>query len=517
MKLGIDVGGTNTDAVIISNEGRLIGEAKQATTFDILTGIRRAAGGVIREVSLDPRHIQGIFVGTTHVLNALYYGKGLTDTALIRICPHPSKMRAGEGWPEILKRRIKLTEQVAGGYELDGSRQKEIDFFEKRQALITRLAESGCRAVAIVGTFSPLYQQEEQMLAAIIQEALPDLSISLSHQIGSMGYLERENATLLNAMLSNVMQSAINGLSGMFEELGFHCPYWFVQNDGSLMSLEMAASFPILTIGSGVANSLRGASYLTGLRDCVVVDMGGSTTEVGLVTGGEPQELTRDVNVMGIRMNVRLPKATSLPFGGESRIVFVEGQPTFEAMLSHRQQQEQQIDERGCTLTDVFLQLNPLAFGYRYERDPAAEQLSRRETEQVVKHATDQLRQTIDRVQPAKEKLPVVLVGGGSPLLVDRLFNKYGETIHPAGFQISNAVGACMAPVSSQIDRIYWLNNRSKEAVLDVVKQEVIEEVERSGGIKETIRLVQVEEIPFDYYKGEVIRFRLKAVGQLRL
>lgn len=500
MKLGIDVGGTNTDAVILSKEGRLLGQAKQATTPDILTGIRQTAAGVLVETGYSPERIQGIFVGTTQMLNALYQGRGLTDTALVRICPNPSQMKPGIGWPEGIARHIKLVEHLAGGVELDGSRRNKIDFSGKIDNLIARLKESGCRAVAIVSTFSSLHHEEEIELAALINRALPEMSVTLSHSVGSIGFLQRENAALLNAMLSNVMEKAIGGLSALFSELGFRCPYWFVQNDGSLMSLEKARAYPIMTIGSGVANSLRGASFLTGLDNCVVVDMGGSTTEVGLVLGGEPQELTRNSKLLGIHVNVRLPKATSLAFGGESPINTIDGLPQRE----HR-------------LTDVFLQLYPHTYLPRRQLGAEVPQLEQEEAEYVIKRVVDTLRETIDRVQPVKERLPIVLVGGGSPLLVDRLFYKYGETIHPPGFQICNAVGACMAPVSWQIDRIYWLNDRTKEEIVDELTREALVEVERSGGVKDSIRLVQVEEIPFDYYKGEVIRLRVKATGELQL
>lgn len=269
MKLGIDVGGTNTDAVIVSKEGRLLGQAKQATTPDILSGIRQTAARVLVEAGLSPERIQGIFVGTTQMLNALYQIRGLTDTALVRICANPSLMQPGIGWPEGIARHIKLVEHLTGGFELDGSRRNKIDFSGKINNLLERLKESGCKAVAIVSTFSSLNHEEEIELAGLIKAAIPDISVTLSHLVGSIGFLQRENAALLNAMLSNVMEKAIGGLSTLFAELGFHCPYWFVQNDGSLMSLEEARAYPILTIGSGVANSLRGASFLTGLDDCV--------------------------------------------------------------------------------------------------------------------------------------------------------------------------------------------------------------------------------------------------------
>lgn len=506
MKLGIDVGGTHTDAVILSDDGRLIGQAKQATGQDILSGIRGAVKAAIREASIEPDVVQGIFIGSTHILNALLHAKGLTDTALIRICSHPSRMRAGESWPETISRHIRCVEHLRGGYELDGSRRHALDFQELLPGLVEKIAQSGARAVAIAGTFSPLYHEEEQMLAEMIRQSLPGVMVTMSHQIGGLGYLQRENASLLNALLSHVMQDAINGLAGVMQELGFSCPYWFTQNDGSLMTLADAAAFPILTIASGVANSMRGASYLTGLKDCVVVDMGGSTTEVGIVSDGEPLELGSDSVISGIRLNVRLPKSTSLPFGGESRLGMADGEPKLFVQA-----------EAGQTvrLTDLFLQLHPQAFPNGYARAASTTLLPKREAEALAKHVIDILRETIDRVQPVKDKLPVVLVGGGSPLLVDRLFFKYGDVFHPPGYPICNAIGACMAPVSARIDRIMWLDHRSKDEVLEEVKQELFHAVERSGARRESIRLVRVEEIPFDYYKGEVIRFRLKAVGQL--
>ncbi|MFC3749151.1 hydantoinase/oxoprolinase N-terminal domain-containing protein [Paenibacillus sp. GCM10012306] len=526
MRMGIDVGSTYTAAVIISESGRLLGQAKSRTTADILSGIRTVIGQLLAENGIEPQQVKGIFIGTTHLLNVLSHGQGIADTALIRICK-PSKIHYGLGWPPALLEHVKWMEQIPGGFDFTGRKLSGENDQPELDRLIRRLVESGVGAVAIVGTFAPLYEEEEQRMATLLREALPQLSISLSHQIGSVGFLERENATLINAMLSQVMRDSIQQLSGLFGEAQLHCPYWFTQNDGSILSLDRAAAFPGFAVASGIANSLRGSAYLTGIPDCIVVDMGGSKTEVGLVIGGEPQEHIKSARLLGIRVNLRLPKVVTLPFGGETPVYIRDGEITVghdwpvsgsEAGQANPEHLKgEPLEAAAGSLTEAFLRRLPEEHPLRREYGKPLGHWREADAEQVVRRTIATLRETIEQLQTARDKLPVVLVGGGSALLKEKLFYKYGELVQPPAFQLCTAVGACVAPVGVQLDRICWLQNETKEAALQKVKQEAIQQLLQDGALEDSISFVQMEEIPFDYYSGEVIRFRIRAVGQLKL
>lgn len=127
------------------------------------------------------------------------------------------------------------------------------------------------------------------------------------------------------------------------------------------------------------------------------------------------------------------------------------------------------------------------------------------------------VKENIERFQPSSGDLPVVLVGGGGPLLINKMYYKYGELIQPEGYQMSNAIGACYAPVSAELDQVIWLGNHQIDTVIEAAIEKVFRLAEKKGAKKETIYLSLREEYPFAYLKGEVIRLRLKAIGELAL
>ncbi|UUZ59033.1 hypothetical protein LP418_24120 [Nocardioides sp. B-3] len=160
----------------------------------------------------------------------------------------------------------------------------------------------------------------EQEAAAILLEQLPSLHVSLSHEIGRMGLLERENATIINASLRELADHVCRGLTETLAKAGFEAPLFLSQNDGTLMDVEYAREHPVATFASGPTNSMRGAMFLSGPETCAVVDVGGTTSDVGILQGGFPHEATAEVSVGGIRTNFRMPDVLSVGIGGGSRI-----------------------------------------------------------------------------------------------------------------------------------------------------------------------------------------------------
>ena len=136
-------------------------------------------------------------------------------------------------------------------------------------------------------------------------------SITLSSMIGRIGLLERENAAIMNACLSELAVRTIAGFRGA-GEMHIDAPLYISQNDGTLMSADFAESFPVLTFASGPTNSMRGAAFLTGLKDAIVIDMGGTTTDVGcfnMASRGRrsrPAPSAACVPISGCRMWCRL-------------------------------------------------------------------------------------------------------------------------------------------------------------------------------------------------------------------
>ncbi|MGL5693138.1 MAG: hydantoinase/oxoprolinase family protein, partial [Peptostreptococcaceae bacterium] len=123
-----------------------------------------------------------------------------------------------------------------------------------------------------------------------VEELFTEVPISLSHEIGSVSLLERENATILNAALSSVAKMVSNSFKeALKDEKLEDVKIYLGQNDGTLMSLDYAIKYPILTIACGPTNSIRGASFLSNKNNAIVVDVGGTTTDVGVLVNSFPR------------------------------------------------------------------------------------------------------------------------------------------------------------------------------------------------------------------------------------
>jgi N-methylhydantoinase A/oxoprolinase/acetone carboxylase beta subunit len=146
----------------------------------------------------------------------------------------------------------------------------------------------GIEAVVISGVFSPIDEhfKQEDIVRSIIQRELPGVDIVCSSEVSNIGFLERENASILNASILKFARKTIKGFRAAMKRLDLHCALYLTQNDGTLIDAPSATSLPIRTFSSGPTNSMRGAAYL-GLSDfsqsgkktsTIVVDVGGTTT-----------------------------------------------------------------------------------------------------------------------------------------------------------------------------------------------------------------------------------------------
>ena len=162
--------------------------------------------------------------------------------------------------------------------------------------------------------------EHEAEAAALCKEIMgQDVHVSISSEIGSMGLIERENATILNAALHLVAESFTEGFARSLKEMGVtEADVYLSQNDGTLMTMEYARKYPILTIACGPTNSIRGASYLSELKNAIVIDVGGTTTDLGVIAHGFPRESSVAVTIGGVRTNFRMPDVISIGLGGGS-------------------------------------------------------------------------------------------------------------------------------------------------------------------------------------------------------
>src|SRR5712691_1074318 len=317
MRIGIDVGGTNTDAVLMDGRS-VLAEVKTPTTPDVTSGIVTVLRTLIADSGVEADQVQGVMIGTTHFTNAVVEAKRLMPTACIRLgLPATQALPPMVDWPERLREVLGNHHFLChGGHEFDGREISPLDPDELRRVAV-EIGERGIRSVAISSVFSPVNTESE----------LPDAAISLSHEIGRIGLLERENATIMNACLRDLAVHIVEAFNSALAEFGIEAPVYLSQNDGTLMSVEFAERYPVATFASGPTNSMRGAAFLSGILDCAVVDIGGTTSDVGMLQHGFPREASIAVEIGGVRTNFRMPDVFSFGLGGGS-IVREDGELT---------------------------------------------------------------------------------------------------------------------------------------------------------------------------------------------
>ena len=201
MRIGIDVGGTHTDAVLIDGE-ELLTSTKALTSADVTTGILDALATVIDDSGIDQNSVDAVMLGTTQFTNAVVERRELAEVAAIRIgLPSGDGLPPMLGWPDDIAAALgRHVYQIHGGYLYDGQPVAPLNDAEIDR-VIADIRAKKLKAVAIASAFSPMNPAPEIAVAERVLAAVPDARITLSHRIGRIGLLERENAALLNAAL----------------------------------------------------------------------------------------------------------------------------------------------------------------------------------------------------------------------------------------------------------------------------------------------------------------------------
>ncbi|MFO0337002.1 MAG: hydantoinase/oxoprolinase N-terminal domain-containing protein, partial [Pseudomonadota bacterium] len=246
LRIGIDVGGTNTDAVVM--RGRDVRAAcKTPTTPDVGSGIRTALADALRQAQTQPDAIGAVMIGTTHFTNAFVQARSLARVGALRLAaPATTSLPPFVDWPDTLRAVVEgHVAVVHGGYNYDGSEIARVRPEEVRAAAET-MRDRGVRCVAISSVFAPVNDAQERLAASIVKQVIPGAAITMSHAIGRVGLLERENAAIMNASLAGMADDVVRSFGEAVASLGIRCPFYVSQNDGTLMPPALAATFPVL-------------------------------------------------------------------------------------------------------------------------------------------------------------------------------------------------------------------------------------------------------------------------------
>lgn len=511
LRVGIDVGGTHTDAVVLDRDDRLLAKAKAKTSADVTAGVRAALAQVLENPAVDGGRVTHVMLGTTHATNAVLERSGLRRVAVVRIGgPATHSVRPLYRWPSDLRAAVSAGEVIVdGGSEFDGRDIRPFDGSAVEAFLGSHA--SVIEAVAITGVFSPASPSHEQEAAEIVRRVLGSVPVSLSHEIGSLGLLERENATVLNAALGTVTASVVRSVGEALKDHGMSPAVYFAQNDGTLMALDYALRFPVLTIGSGPANSLRGAAFLTGLEDAIVVDVGGTSTDIGMVASGFPRESSVAVTIGGVRTNFRMPDLVSLPIGGGTIVSAENGRVRLGPRSVGARLPDEALVFGGATptLTDASVVAARIALGHA--RPPNG---LRRVLREGLSQADAAILYGIDRMKGARSERPLIAVGGGSHLVPD---NVPGVTaVHrPMHFEVANAIGAAIASVSGQVDEVVHFARLDRTSALEAICARACDRAVSAGADPARVEIVEVEETPLSYLAEPAVRVRAKATGPL--
>lgn len=495
-RIGIDVGGTNTDAVLVEPDGTILARVKVPTTDDPSDGIAAA----LVEVAPADGGIALIALGTTHGLNAILQRRRLRRVLVIRLgAPGTLAVPPLAGWPADLVTAVAAgVAVVTGGVEVDG-RSTPLDPVEIRRALER---SPGAEAVAITGTFSPLDPSQERHAAEIVA-ALTDLPCSLGHEVGGLGLREREHATVLNAAIGGVLDDVIAGLEAAASRLGARA--FLTQNDGSLMAPALARRLPVLTLGSGPSNSLRGAAALTGMDDVLVADIGGTSTDVGALVHGFPRESAAGVTFGGVVTNFRMPDVVSVAAGGGT-LVGADGSLGLESVGRRLTSEALVFGGPTATLTDAGVAAGRARIG-----DPS-KVAGRDDLATALADADSRVADAVDRMLLAAGEADLILVGGGAPLIGDDLPGV--RRVHrPEHADVANAIGAALAPVAGEADVVAEVGGDGRAAAVEACLSRARQRAVDAGADPARLETIWIDEVPLAYLDRPMSRLRAKVAA----
>lgn len=318
IRIGLDTGGTYTDAVALDHSGRVVTSAKALTThWDLSVGIGNAIRAVLSGLpdGAGRGDISLVSVSTTLATNAVVENRfspictmllGFDDNMVER-----SGLKNMEGCAIV---------RLGGGHDAMGEELEPID----ESAVESAVAELGStvEAFAVAGLFSVRNPAHERRVRDLIR-AGSTRPVTCSHELSSkLDAPQRARTAALNARLTPHIRHLIEALGRVLEAESIASPLMIVKGDGTLMRADVALEYPVETVLSGPAASIVGAGFLSGHEDFAVSDMGGTTTDVAVVVGGRPVVSDEGAVVGGWRTMVEAVDVHTCGLGGDSEVYF---------------------------------------------------------------------------------------------------------------------------------------------------------------------------------------------------
>ncbi len=496
-KLGIDVGGTHIDYALLDKQNCLVASYKQLASGELITTLIRGLQELSLTSGLVLSDLAVIHLGTTLAMNSLLELKSLYKVGLLRLAGHTPDFPPAYFWPEVYRKTILASYRTLGGGREYNKHCVQALHSEKLFQAVTELLTEGAESLAIVGVFSPLYADDEELAAELIRSKWPTIPLSLSFQLGSLGFIERENTTLINAALKKVLRKNFNLLRNRLADMGWQGELLLTQNNGTLFTVDEALEFPVKTIASGPTNSLIGACKLANCQNAVVVDIGGTSTDLGQVENGFPLYSLRGTSIAGIACHLLAPELTALAMGGGSVIrrrqsTYSIGPDSVGASLF------KQCQSRGgpnLTLYDVGQSLKTK---------------NNSEARLIMTLFMNKIKEALQLLIPNPSKQIILFVGGGSENIPENLLeNNY---IRPPHYQIANAYGAALAEVAGQVDCLI-AGEPGKKPCLQALEEKAKALAVQKGAAADSLRIIEKKILPLYYMQKPLYRVLITVAG----
>lgn len=526
-RIGVDVGGTNTDAVLLedghqSSENRgILAVHKTVTTLTVTDGIETAIRNVIAQCEVDRSSISTLIIGTTHFINAIIERdpRKLDAVAVIRLSSNFTRLIPPfSDFPTELKHiTYGYHAFCTGGCNIDGSEISPLDEDELRLQA-SKIKALGVKVIVITGVYSPLDETHKQEYRArrIMQKVYPDAFIVCSRDISNVGLIERENASILNATILRYAQQTIREFQQVLQRLNLTCTLYLTQNDGTIISAADAQRMPIKTFSSGATNSMRGASYLaycsSRATTSIVIDIGGTTSDAGmLLASGLPRQASAYTDIAGVRVNFPMPHLLSVGLGGGSIVRSLEGGVMIgPRSLGSRYLREARVyGGETLTLSDIMVRDGNLSMGDA----SLVKDIPKDIVDMTKVEIRKRLVSLVDKMKTSPEAVPVLLVGGGSVIAPSEVPGA-SIVIRPPFHDVANAVGAAVAKVSATVDTIKSLGEQKLQDIIDVCVRRATEDCLALGALAGSITTAEVETIPIQYMTDK-LRVIVKVIGDL--
>jgi N-methylhydantoinase A/oxoprolinase/acetone carboxylase beta subunit len=317
LRLGIDTGGTYTDAVIINEHNQVLVAVKSLTTrHNLAIGIGESIGKIATELLAD---IEMVSLSTTLTTNAVVEGNGAPVCALVVGLSEAQVTKSGLG--EIIDDHLII--RLAGGHDASGRQVEALDIAGATAAILAN--KDKVSAFSVSAQFGVRNPSHEITLQNLVTQ-LTQMPVTCGHELAtSLGAPRRALTASLNARMIPFIQDLIQAVQNILLQLNIQAPLMIVKGDGSIVNAETALVHPVTTILSGPAASVIGACALSGRSNAIIADMGGTTTDIAIVTDGQPELATEGARVGDWQPMVETVKVYSIGLGGDSEVRFYGG------------------------------------------------------------------------------------------------------------------------------------------------------------------------------------------------